>query len=102
MKAMVFRVWLFFPPAFNLLVNFGIAVTSPTLISLGIVLSVPVNASKFLGGWMVGGGECVCQYSVCFSIMCVSIWCVFQYGVCFNIVCVCVSIVCVSVWCVFQ
>ncbi|XP_067092864.1 solute carrier family 35 member F3 isoform X2 [Osmerus mordax] len=30
--------------AFNLLVNFGIAVTSPTLISLGIVLSVPVNA----------------------------------------------------------
>ncbi|CAL8285118.1 unnamed protein product [Arctogadus glacialis] len=30
--------------AFNILVNFGIAVTYPTLISLGIVLSVPVNA----------------------------------------------------------
>ncbi|XP_018580548.1 putative thiamine transporter SLC35F3 isoform X1 [Scleropages formosus] len=30
--------------AFNLLVNFGIAITYPTLISLGIVLSVPVNA----------------------------------------------------------
>ncbi|KAK6489349.1 putative thiamine transporter SLC35F3 isoform X1 [Huso huso] len=29
---------------FNILVNFGIAVTYPTLISLGIVLSVPVNA----------------------------------------------------------
>lgn len=31
-----------------MLVNFGIAVTYPTLISLGIVLSVPVNASKFI------------------------------------------------------
>ncbi|XP_056291033.1 solute carrier family 35 member F3 isoform X1 [Pseudoliparis swirei] len=30
--------------AFNVLVNFGIAITYPTLISLGIVLSVPVNA----------------------------------------------------------
>ncbi|XP_063048276.1 solute carrier family 35 member F3-like [Engraulis encrasicolus] len=30
--------------AFNILVNFGIAITYPTLISLGIVLSVPVNA----------------------------------------------------------
>ncbi|XP_076866983.1 solute carrier family 35 member F3 isoform X2 [Brachyhypopomus gauderio] len=30
--------------AFNILVNFGIAVTYPTLISVGIVLSVPVNA----------------------------------------------------------
>ncbi|MGH0169590.1 UNVERIFIED_CONTAM: hypothetical protein FKN15_057114 [Acipenser sinensis] len=30
---------------FNILVNFGIAVTYPTLISLGIVLSVPVNAA---------------------------------------------------------
>ncbi|XP_026872333.1 putative thiamine transporter SLC35F3 isoform X1 [Electrophorus electricus] len=30
--------------AFNILVNFGIAVTYPALISLGIVLSVPVNA----------------------------------------------------------
>ncbi|XP_053568146.1 putative thiamine transporter SLC35F3 [Bombina bombina] len=30
--------------AFNILVNFGIALTYPTLISLGIVLSVPVNA----------------------------------------------------------
>ncbi|MBN3272055.1 S35F3 protein, partial [Polyodon spathula] len=29
---------------FNILVNFGIAVTYPTLISLGIVLGVPVNA----------------------------------------------------------
>uniref|UniRef100_A0AAY5EZT5 Uncharacterized protein n=1 Tax=Electrophorus electricus TaxID=8005 RepID=A0AAY5EZT5_ELEEL len=32
--------------AFNILVNFGIAVTYPALISLGIVLSVPVNASN--------------------------------------------------------
>ncbi|XP_019902455.1 putative thiamine transporter SLC35F3 isoform X3 [Esox lucius] len=30
--------------AFNILVNFGVAVTYPTSISLGIVLSVPVNA----------------------------------------------------------
>ncbi|KAF1375841.1 hypothetical protein PFLUV_G00224380 [Perca fluviatilis] len=30
--------------AFNVLVNFGIAITYPTLISIGIVLSVPVNA----------------------------------------------------------
>ncbi|KAJ8346322.1 hypothetical protein AAFF_G00214500 [Aldrovandia affinis] len=30
--------------AFNILVNFGIAITYPTLISVGIVLSVPVNA----------------------------------------------------------
>ncbi|KAJ8365229.1 hypothetical protein SKAU_G00140600 [Synaphobranchus kaupii] len=30
--------------AFNLLVNFGIAITYPTLISLGVILSVPVNA----------------------------------------------------------
>uniref|UniRef100_G1K3K9 Condensin-2 complex subunit H2 n=1 Tax=Xenopus tropicalis TaxID=8364 RepID=G1K3K9_XENTR len=30
--------------AFNILVNFGIAITYPTLISCGIVLSVPVNA----------------------------------------------------------
>ncbi|KAJ0066735.1 hypothetical protein NL108_002364, partial [Boleophthalmus pectinirostris] len=30
--------------AFSILVNFGIAITYPTLISLGIVLSVPVNA----------------------------------------------------------
>uniref|UniRef100_A0A3P9H472 Solute carrier family 35 member F3b n=1 Tax=Oryzias latipes TaxID=8090 RepID=A0A3P9H472_ORYLA len=30
--------------AFNILLNFGIAITYPTLISLGIVLSVPVNA----------------------------------------------------------
>ncbi|XP_077585683.1 solute carrier family 35 member F3 isoform X3 [Stigmatopora nigra] len=30
--------------AFNILVNFGIAITYPTFISLGIVLSVPVNA----------------------------------------------------------
>ncbi|KAG8444543.1 hypothetical protein GDO86_009633 [Hymenochirus boettgeri] len=29
---------------FNILVNFGIAITYPTLISCGIVLSVPVNA----------------------------------------------------------
>ncbi|XP_038617126.1 putative thiamine transporter SLC35F3 isoform X2 [Tachyglossus aculeatus] len=29
---------------FNIVLNFGIAVTYPTLISLGIVLSVPVNA----------------------------------------------------------
>lgn len=35
-------------PAFNILVNFGIAITYPTLISLGIVLSVPVNASECL------------------------------------------------------
>lgn len=38
---------LLLPTAFNVLVNFGIAITYPTLISLGIVLSVPVNASKF-------------------------------------------------------
>lgn len=37
---------LYFYTAFNILVNFGIAITYPTLISLGIVLSVPVNASK--------------------------------------------------------
>lgn len=37
---------LLLPTAFNILVNFGIAITYPTLISLGIVLSVPVNASK--------------------------------------------------------
>ncbi|KAK5882281.1 hypothetical protein CesoFtcFv8_020883 [Champsocephalus esox] len=30
--------------AFNVLLNFGVAITYPTLISLGIVLSVPVNA----------------------------------------------------------
>ncbi|KAK1328019.1 hypothetical protein QTO34_012441 [Cnephaeus nilssonii] len=30
--------------AFNVVLNFGIAVTYPTLMSLGIVLSVPVNA----------------------------------------------------------
>ncbi|KAJ8284608.1 hypothetical protein COCON_G00034580 [Conger conger] len=30
--------------AFNLLVNFGVAITYPTLISLGVILSVPVNA----------------------------------------------------------
>ncbi|KAG8123573.1 hypothetical protein E2320_018905, partial [Naja naja] len=29
---------------FNIILNFGIAITYPTLISLGIVLSVPVNA----------------------------------------------------------
>lgn len=42
-------VFFYFPlfPAFNLLVNFGIAITYPTLISLGIVLSVPVNASEY-------------------------------------------------------
>lgn len=34
--------------AFNVLMNFGIAVTYPTFISLGVVLSVPVNASKRL------------------------------------------------------
>ena len=37
---------VFLSTAFNILVNFGIAITYPTLISLGIVLSVPVNASK--------------------------------------------------------
>lgn len=43
-------VFFYFPllPAFNVLVNFGIAITYPTLISLGIVLSVPVNASECL------------------------------------------------------
>ncbi|XP_069769034.1 solute carrier family 35 member F3-like isoform X2 [Narcine bancroftii] len=30
--------------SFTILMNFGVAVTSPTLISVGIVLSVPVNA----------------------------------------------------------
>ncbi|XP_078255222.1 solute carrier family 35 member F3 isoform X2 [Rhinoraja longicauda] len=30
--------------SFTILMNFGIAVTSPTLISVGVVLSVPVNA----------------------------------------------------------
>lgn len=46
-------MWCFFRllffTAFNILVNFGIAITYPKLISLGIVLSVPVNASKSLG-----------------------------------------------------
>lgn len=42
----MFSVVLTFPTAFNILMNFGIAITYPTLISLGIVLSVPVNASK--------------------------------------------------------
>lgn len=37
---------LLFLTAFNILMNFGIAITYPTLISLGVVLSVPVNASK--------------------------------------------------------
>lgn len=32
--------------AFNVLMNFGVAITYPTFISLGVVLSVPVNASK--------------------------------------------------------
>lgn len=32
--------------AFNVVLNFGIAVTYPTLMSLGIVLSVPVNAGE--------------------------------------------------------
>lgn len=42
-----FTVVVFFPSsAFNILLNFGIAITYPTLISLGIVLSVPVNAGK--------------------------------------------------------
>ncbi|KAM9003074.1 solute carrier family 35 member F3 [Sarcophilus harrisii] len=31
---------------FNIVLNFGIAVTYPTLMSLGVVLSVPVNAGK--------------------------------------------------------
>lgn len=34
--------------AFNILVNFGIAITYPKLISLGIVLSVPVNAIRLI------------------------------------------------------
>lgn len=37
---------LFFISAFNIVLNFGIAVTYPTLMSVGIVLSVPVNAGK--------------------------------------------------------
>lgn len=37
---------LFCIPAFNIVLNFGIAVTYPTLMSLGIVLSVPVNAGR--------------------------------------------------------
>lgn len=39
---------MFLFTAFNILVNFGIAITYPTLISFGIVLSVPVNACKSL------------------------------------------------------
>ncbi|XP_023601522.1 putative thiamine transporter SLC35F3 [Myotis lucifugus] len=35
---------------FNVVLNFGIAVTYPTLMSLGIVLSVPVNAGESLLG----------------------------------------------------
>lgn len=37
---------LFCISAFNIVLNFGIAVTYPTLMSLGIVLSVPVNAGR--------------------------------------------------------
>ncbi|XP_019665137.2 putative thiamine transporter SLC35F3 isoform X3 [Ailuropoda melanoleuca] len=33
---------------FNIVLNFGIAVTYPTLMSVGIVLSVPVNAGKLV------------------------------------------------------
>jgi len=33
---------------FNFLLNFGVLVTLPTLISLGVVLSVPVNAGESL------------------------------------------------------
>lgn len=47
---MILLLLLLLLPAFNILVNFGIAITYPTLISLGIVLSVPVNASKCLSG----------------------------------------------------
>uniref|UniRef100_A0A2K5IBG0 EamA domain-containing protein n=1 Tax=Colobus angolensis palliatus TaxID=336983 RepID=A0A2K5IBG0_COLAP len=35
---------------FNIVLNFGIAVTYPTLMSLGIVLSVPVNADRLQWG----------------------------------------------------
>lgn len=31
---------------FNFLINFGVLITLPTLISLSIVLSVPVNAGE--------------------------------------------------------
>lgn len=41
--------FLLFISAFNIVLNFGIAVTYPTLMSLGIVLSVPVNAGKLCG-----------------------------------------------------
>ncbi|ETE72635.1 Solute carrier family 35 member F3, partial [Ophiophagus hannah] len=45
-KIKVILKWkmLFLISAFNIILNFGIAITYPTLISLGIVLSVPVNA----------------------------------------------------------
>lgn len=43
--------------AFNIVLNFGIAVTYPTLMSLGIVFSVPVNAGK--PTWLsVSAGKC--------------------------------------------
>lgn len=51
--ALCCRLMLFLPTAFNVLVNFGIAITYPTLISLGIVLSVPVNASKSIHGFTI-------------------------------------------------
>uniref|UniRef100_A0AC11EUQ1 Solute carrier family 35 member F3 n=1 Tax=Ovis aries TaxID=9940 RepID=A0AC11EUQ1_SHEEP len=43
---------------FNIVLNFGIAVTYPTLMSLGIVLSVPVNAGKLL--WLSAS---VCKHT---------------------------------------
>lgn len=46
--ACITPIFLFFISAFNIVLNFGIAVTYPTLMSLGIVLSVPVNAGKLL------------------------------------------------------
>lgn len=36
--------FLFFSPAFNILVNVGVVLTYPILISIGTVLSVPGNA----------------------------------------------------------
>lgn len=51
-------IFLFFISAFNIVLNFGIAVTYPTLMSLGIVLSVPVNAGKLL--WLSAS---VCKHT---------------------------------------
>ncbi|MEQ2242523.1 hypothetical protein ILYODFUR_036655 [Ilyodon furcidens] len=63
--------------AFNILVNFGIAITYPTLISLGIVLSVPVNASKCLNlsssAKFFGSNFIFCGFGICKIILFMSV-----------------------------